>query len=161
MFVLLSLIYLVCLSRSCVSWNDVTSVYGQISNPSLTLKSQIFETQIPNPKTKIWIPMPNLNNKSQSQNSESQSNPNPKLVVSTVSPLSQYRIYSVTVTVGLDFIFVGTNYAALSIPYYLFCILWRSARSQTTNHMLPSFEQQGYFSSTCKKTKHWKWSTTG
>jgi len=26
---------------------------GQISNPNLTLKSQIFETQIPNPKTKI------------------------------------------------------------------------------------------------------------
>ena len=26
---------------------------GQISNPNLTLKSQIFETQILNPKTKI------------------------------------------------------------------------------------------------------------
>jgi len=31
---------------------------GQIPNPNLTLKSQIFKTQIPNPNPKIQIPNP-------------------------------------------------------------------------------------------------------
>jgi len=52
----------------CRYWLIVISSDGQIPNPNLTLKSQIFKTQIRNPNPKIQISPPNPNLKTPNPN---------------------------------------------------------------------------------------------